>query len=301
MSPGGGYEAWLARFAAWAEAQPEIRAAIVLGSRARLERPADQWSDLDLWLLVTDAQPFLAATAWLEALGRPIVSFVEATATGDQRERRVLFEGGLDVDFIPVPVPVVATMLQQGGLPDGVRQILAAGYRVVVDKDNFAQQLPAEATLARPAVALPTQVAFTEFVGDFLYHVIWAAKKLGRGELWSAHGCLDGPLKGMLLRMIEWHARARKGAAYNTWHRGRFVEQWADPRAVAALPEIFARYDRDEMDRALVATHEIFRLLAVETAAAAGLVYPVDADAEVRSLLHSILEGRWTPGTTSNE
>src|SRR5437870_844238 len=32
------------RFVTWAKGRPDIRAAIVIGSRARIERPADAWS-----------------------------------------------------------------------------------------------------------------------------------------------------------------------------------------------------------------------------------------------------------------
>ena len=38
----------LARIVAWAEAQPDVRGAILVGSYARSERPADESSDLDL-------------------------------------------------------------------------------------------------------------------------------------------------------------------------------------------------------------------------------------------------------------
>jgi len=33
-----------------------------------------------------------------------------------------------------------------------------------------------------------------------------------------------------------------KKLSADTWMSGRFLEEWADARAVAALPEIFAHY-----------------------------------------------------------
>ncbi len=42
------YEQLIERFIVWAQTQDDLRAAIVIGSRARADRPADKWSDLDV-------------------------------------------------------------------------------------------------------------------------------------------------------------------------------------------------------------------------------------------------------------
>jgi len=88
------YEQIIERFVRWAEAQPDIGTAFVIGSQARTTRPADEWSDLDLVVTVNQPERYLFETDWLEEIGNPWVTFVEGT--GDQRERRVLFEGGFD-------------------------------------------------------------------------------------------------------------------------------------------------------------------------------------------------------------
>ncbi len=87
------------RFVAWANTRQDIRAAIVIGSRARVERPADEWSDLDLVFFTANPEYYLSKTDWLESIGNPLLTFVQNTPTGGQRERRVLFDSGLDVDF----------------------------------------------------------------------------------------------------------------------------------------------------------------------------------------------------------
>jgi aminoglycoside 6-adenylyltransferase len=47
LRPPQTYEHLTERFVKWAETQPDIHAAMVIGSRARTEWPADEWSDLD--------------------------------------------------------------------------------------------------------------------------------------------------------------------------------------------------------------------------------------------------------------
>ncbi|MBX6343115.1 MAG: aminoglycoside 6-adenylyltransferase, partial [Thermomicrobiaceae bacterium] len=90
-------------------------------------------------------------------------------------------------------------------------------------------------------------------------------------------------MKRLLLEMLEWHTRAARGWETDVWFGGRFIERWVDPRAVAALPDAFARYDQDDIARALLATADLFRWLAVETAERLGYRYPTDADREVRA------------------
>jgi len=92
-----------------------------------------------------------------------------------------------------------------------------------------------------------------------------------------------------LQQMLEWHAHAVHGAAHDTWMRGRFLEEWADPRAVAQLATVFAHYDRQDIARALWATMELFRWLAVETAQRWQYTYPTSSDHAVSDLVRSLL------------
>jgi aminoglycoside 6-adenylyltransferase len=301
------------RFVAWAQTQPDIRAAFVVGSRARTDHPADEWSDLDISVITTKPERYLASTDWLKNIGDYWLTFLEPTATGSGMERRVLFEGALDVDFAIAPCarvkqaarflpllrrfPVLFRLLPKG-MAQRIREdvaeaaeVLGHGVRVIVDKDRLAAKLPlvfAEAQPYRP----PTQRDFLNAVNDFWYHTVWGTKKLRRGELWVAKSSCDSYLKRLLLRMMEWHARATKGPDYDTWQLGRFLEEWADHRALAGLRDAFAHYDEEDVRRALLATMDLFRWLAIETAERLGYPYPSVADERVTEWVKAYLEGR---------
>jgi aminoglycoside 6-adenylyltransferase len=103
--------------------------------------------------------------------------------------------------------------------------------------------------------------------------------------LWTAKDCCDGYLKRLLLRLIEWHAQASHMEGYDTWHKGRFLEEWADPRVVTELESVFAHYESADIWRALVATLRLFRWLAQETTARWGYLYPTLADECATSLV----------------
>lgn len=280
-----GYAEISARFAAWAGREERIRAAIVVGSRARTDHPADRWADLDLVVIATDPEPYLDHADWVKAIGHPVLTFTEPTGDGRGRERRVLFEDGLDADFAFFPATLIEGMLT-AGIPPDVADAFRRGARVLVDKDGLAGRvLAAVATLPPWSPPPPCEERFLEAVHDFWYHAVWTAKHLRRGELWWAKTGCDGHMKGLLCRMMEWHARAMKGPAHDTWMRGRFLEEWADPRAVAGLKNVFAHYDADDLWRALGATMDLFRWLAKETAARLGLTYPATSDAIATELV----------------
>ena len=267
------HEQLIERFIRWAQTQPDIRAAVIVGSRARVDHPVDEWADLDLIVIATDPERYLSTTDWLYNIGNPWLTFLERTATGDETEHRVLFEGGLDVDFVLLPRERVQQVIQEAPVAD----IIPRGMRVLLDKDGIVAQLtppPAET----PSSCPPAQPEFLEVINDFGYHAVWTVKKLRRGELWTAKGCCDSYMKWLVLRMMEWHARAANGWDYDTWYGGRFLEQWAEPRVLEALRDVFAHYDEEGIWHALLATMDMFRWLATETAEQLGYPYPTVAD-----------------------
>ena len=283
------YEQILQRFVDWALGQADIRAALVIGSRARqLDHPADEFADLDLILFCTDTQTYLSQAGWIEAMGEPWLTFVEATGDGSQLERRVLYDGGLDVDFALVPMGVVQESAEQG-LPPAFIDIVQRGVRLLVDKDNLFTDLPAMSGLRQPQTP-PTQAEFLQAVNDFWYHAVWSAKHLRRGELWWAKGCIDVHLKYLLQRMLEWHAQAMHGPGYDTWLRGRFLEEWADPRALAELRQCFGHYDSDNLWLALFATMRLFRWLMEGTAQKLNIAYAQSGIDAAAMLVHKLYD-----------
>ena len=266
------YETIISRFTAWAEVSGKVQAAFVIGSRARLDRPADEYSDLDLVLVVDDPNCFLSADDWLNAIGCFNISFDEYTI-GGARERRVLFDGALDVDFL---LFTKAQYIECTRSPEFL-SLFARGYRALLDNGGFSS-LITDGIGTLPSRSMMSPQEFANLVNNFWYHTVWAAKKLKRGELWVAKHCVDGYMKGLLLRMIECHACALHGDNYETWHGGRFLESWADPVIVAALPATFGQYDLADLERALHEMTELFGRLGREAADVLGYPYPIEAE-----------------------
>ena len=258
-----------AAIADWARTRDDVRAAVVLGSQARADTPADRWSDLDVLLVLDDPERLAADAGWVQAFGTPVLTFLEPTAVGDRVERRVLYEDGQDVDFALFPVAERSELLTS---PDAWA-VAARGYRVLYDELGLEEEV---ADLPKPAPADPPDAAaFRQLASDFWYHALWTAKKLRRGEMFTAKECLDRYMKTRLVTLLEWHARTIDPAV-DTWHGGRFLERWADPGALAALERAYAHYEMRDVARALWETIDLWQGLEEETASRLVLASDLD-------------------------
>jgi aminoglycoside 6-adenylyltransferase len=220
----------LDRIVSWAQACPDIRGVLLVGSQARSNRPADEWSDLDLAIITIDPDRYLSRTDWLEQLGHPWITFLEGTIVG-ALERRVLYEGALDVDFnFFTPEWLQRLLIEVAAGAEGVNSdvrvqprhevavaasVLRRGVRVLLDKDGTAAAL-LPVSEVRPAARPPEEAEFLNVVNDFWYHAVWTAKKLRRGELYIAKGCCDSYMKRLLTDMIVCHAHVTHGWDYET-------------------------------------------------------------------------------------
>ncbi len=280
------YGAIIEKFRQWAEKDPGVRAVIIVGSQARADTPADEWSDLDVVIFHTDASRLIAATDWFQAFGRVVLSMVESTAVGGSLERRVLYSDGRDVDFSIFPSAAISFLT---GSEEGL-SVLGRGFVILVDKDHQLDGLGSVVGPKKPESLGPsTEEEFLANVSDFYYHVLWFAKKLRRGEIWFAKMGCDGYLKLLLVRMIEWNTIARASAKVDVWHGGRFLDRWAPPDVKVVLPATFAQYEAHDVARALGETGHLYSRLAQQIAGRFGWSYPAEAEEAVWKLVDRTL------------
>jgi aminoglycoside 6-adenylyltransferase len=217
------YEELIERFCKWAATCSDIRAAIVAGSGARIEHSADEWSDLDIILITTDPDHYLSTSDWINNFGKPLLTFVDTSTASNDKLRAVLYEGMLDVDFVPLNYEDMRKSAQwvDQTIKAGVDQdalawiwnVYGRGVRILIDKDGIANTFGAVATsVKKPSPPKPTLEEFLEVVDDFFYHAVYTAKHLRRGELWWTVTHLNCRLQRSILQMIEWHALAKHGS-----------------------------------------------------------------------------------------
>jgi aminoglycoside 6-adenylyltransferase len=264
------YKRFIENIVRYGECSVKIYAIIIIGSYARQGRQADNYSDLDLILIVDEPDFFIKSDDWLEKIGIFHISFIENTITGG-KERRILFDNALDVDFIPIPKNVSCEMIERA------KPILERGYKVILDKIGIAETLPLINEKSQSYKFL-NENDYINIVNDFWYHAVWSVKKLNRGEMWTAKFCFDSYMKWKLLAMIEYHSQIKNGNDYYTWYNGRFLENWAEQWILDELSTCFSHYEKEDMKSALLNTMNLFRSIAVDIAETQKYCYPLKSD-----------------------
>jgi aminoglycoside 6-adenylyltransferase len=267
------------RLSLWAADQPDIRAVIVVGSRARGDE--DRWSDLDVLVFTTDRQRYADDPGWLRTFGNVWLTYREETARGDA-EWYALYDGGLKFDAVLLPVEDPTLSLDALLAQYPYQGVFGRGIKVLFDRLGSPRSI-ARKPFSPPAP--PTSAEFDNTVSGFLMSAVTVAKFIDRGDFYRAQRWFANDLHVHLLRLIEWHAHG-----IDTWYSGRFIERWAGERARRLLEQTFAHSDRADLQRALLIMLVGFRVLGEETAARFGFEYPTETHQKVDDLVITILE-----------
>lgn len=248
-----------------AGADDGIKAVVAIGSSTRSEVKADEYSDLDLIIAAMDTEKWLYGDI-PQQLGDMKISFVEPTLGGGM-ERRVLYKNALDVDMIVFTPEQLTTAAREGV----AGWVCNRGYIVLYDTMGISDLLNEHVSHEVRYNEL-SEDEYKNLVNDFCFHVVWASKKILRGELWTAKMCIDAYLKNHLLKMLEMYTVNKYES--DVWHDGRFLDRWADELIKISLPKCFAHYDRGDMIAALAETKALFALTAKAVAEIKGYAYP---------------------------
>ncbi|WP_238378860.1 aminoglycoside 6-adenylyltransferase [Halalkalibacillus sediminis] len=282
------YDKIIENFVLFSEEDDDIRAALIVGSRARKEKPADSWSDLDLVVFTQNPKPLLNEKEWLQKIGDPRITFLENTAVGGGTERRILFEGGQDVDFAVFPTTYIKH-LEKDTQALGV---LAKGVRVLIDKDKMTDSLIESAKNKDKENHSISQEELNNFINDFWYHAVLAAKKLRRGELLYGKNISDSYMKNILIFFIKTQKKLQMGDEFKHWHEMRFFEEWADSQVIQSFKRLYSRYEEDEIWETLRNTMQIYHEIAVDVCKMLNTPYPFEADRYANELVDSLYEER---------
>jgi aminoglycoside 6-adenylyltransferase len=293
---------YLERFVTWCRSDRWVSGVILLGSAAH-EGAVDPLSDLDL-MVITNQPRRLATPEWLELIPpAPLFSWTYQSPVGGQMVRQAIYDGPLVVDVALVSsiqaflLGVAVTGLYRltalrRWLPgtlilqlDTWLAITGRGTKVLLDKRNLARRMTASGGAVAPRA--PTQPVFLNAVHSLFGLVLWESKQLVRHELWMALGTVDQQVKQCLLTMMEWHSITMNPSLADTWYGGRLIEEWADPKVVKGLGETWPRYDSEAAWDALLATIDLFSVLARETAEALGYRYPDDDETTTRRWINA--------------
>lgn len=261
------YEKLEKNFISWAETVEDIRAAFIIGSRARNNHPSDEYSDMDIIVFSSNPDYYLTNNDWLHNIGNISTSFESTTAGGDS-ELLTLFDGVWQVDFVFHSVEELEQNVKNGIIPDNFYR----GVKVIIDKDGIANTImPSKFKNLKSKVL--SEEMFLQSVNMFWFIALNMSKQILRNELWVVK-MRDEMLKDILLQMIECHEKLIHGADYDTWHAGRFLYEWANKDVLAEIENCFGHYDRSDSWKALMSTVALFQRLSHNIAKKLNYSYP---------------------------
>ncbi len=272
-----------AKLEEWARSQPGVRAALLIGSRATPAGARDDFSDHDVVLFLEPAARLDRREDWLEVFGRPLIVLKETTEHRGETvpTRLVQYRGGHRIDFTLSRVDLLHRIADQEALPDW----LAAGYRVLLDRDGDAEKLlppSVDAYVPRP----PTPEEYAALVNEFWWEVLYVGKYVSRNELLPARYSLEAVLRyGCLVPMLEWYVQVPRGWEQSVGIRGRGLRWLLDLEDRECLDRTYAADTLASHGRALDATIELFRKAARTVARDLGHHYPRILDDETCRLL----------------
>lgn len=256
-----------------------MRTLLLTSSRADPHRSPDLLSDYDVEVFVDDIEPFREDDTWLAPFGPVMVRWpAKPGPTGSDGwiTQLVLFEDGVRIDF------------QITALPPAESENLDTGYRVLIDKDGRAQQLPPP-THTKYLITPPTAEAFASRINAFWWDIVYVAKALHRGELNYARYMLDSTIRYRKLQpVMEWYIGLQENWSVSTGLYGRWFQHYLDEATWHDYLQTFAGAEIEDNWRALFATLDFFGHLARQVAVRLAFDYPEATDRKVTRYIHWI-------------
>jgi len=277
------------RVVEWAEADENVRAAFLIGSRGECDGQPDRLSDYDVLLFVRDRSRYESDESWLTAFGTILVKFHDGYELLGSRvvTRLVQYQSGARIDFAIHDVGLLERITKEARLPD----MLDAGFRVLVDRDDWESRLPRAMGEAYRG-SLPTEASYQAVVNEFWWEVIYVAKHLARGELLPALYSQECVIRFQcLVPMLEWYARAVHGTENRMGPHGRGLVRQLEPAEVDRINRTFLGWSVEEGWAGLFETTEHFRVISTAVAERLGFTVQDELSNGVESLLRDIRDG----------
>ena len=137
---------FIQEFTAWAQSQPGVLAAALVGSRARGTAGPD--SDVDLVLLCTRAADYLADLSWTLQFGEVREHRIEPY--GRLTSVRTWYEDGLEIEYGITDEDWAASPLDEG-----TRQVISDGMVVLYEEDKLLSRHQPVKQAPRPFSRVP--------------------------------------------------------------------------------------------------------------------------------------------------
>ncbi|AJH83947.1 aminoglycoside 6-adenylyltransferase [Bacillus thuringiensis] len=265
-----------------AKEDERIRAVIMNGSRVNPNVKKDCFQDYDVIYAVKDIRSFTSNHNWIHRFGAIMMvqmpeemSLIPADEDG-KFPYLMQFMDGNRIDLTLVPVELINNFVRQDSLS-----------KLLLDKDNCMEGFP-PASDKDYLIKKPTEKEFLDCCNEFWWCSTNVAKELWREELSYVKGMLDGPVRDMLIVMLEWHIGMKTDFIVNAGKFGKHFEKYIEKDMWVQFKRTFSNAEYENIWESFFVMGNLFREVANEIANAYGYPYPQGDDDRVTSYLKHV-------------
>ncbi|WP_033542423.1 aminoglycoside 6-adenylyltransferase [Planococcus sp. CAU13] len=236
-----------------------IRLVELNGSRVDPQAKTDPFQDYDIVYYVEDMQPFLKNHSWVDYFGERILMQMPdqmvvppADKTRQSFSYLMLFTDGNRIDLTLTPVTLLKESLN-----------IKEPRKILLDKDDRINTVAI--TSENPyLISKPDQKAFNDCSNEFWWVSTYIAKALWREELTLAKYLMEGPVRDMLLTMLNWHVGVQTEFTVSTGKGGKHLEQYLEKDLWHKLILTYPNGNYTSMWKALFNMCTLFEEVSVE-------------------------------------
>lgn len=276
----------IARLKEWALKRKDVKYVMLTGSAACGYMLEDEYSDIDAVVFSSKPDLYEGDSSWIHELGEPVSVFTDLLSQS-KPVKRICFSNrvSLDIFFVNTKVLLVAYLYAlvcsskwlnklkrkwvfNGKLIGGIAfftHYIHRGFYGLVDKKQCGYRIAYIEKVFHYNPANDYDLKNVPFVVNKFWQLSFKmAISIYRKELLLAKVQCEDQIKHALLYLIELHTKSKRGAGTDTWHKGKFINLWADSFITNKLTLVYGRYDADDAWRSLSATMDLFSYIVCD-------------------------------------
>ncbi|HTB26444.1 MAG TPA: aminoglycoside 6-adenylyltransferase [Puia sp.] len=239
-----------------------IRAILLQGSRANSKIVPDAYQDYDIFLVVNQMEEFIGDHRWTSVFGERIIWQLpdEMKTVDDQHTEKdsfhylMLFKDNNRIDLTLFP----KEKINRDFKPDSLSVLW-------MDKDGLFDGI-SKADDSDYLIKKPSENEFAECCNEFRWVSTYISKGLKRKEITYAKAMMEGTVRRMFMRMIEWYIGTETGFSVSFGQSGKMMKRYLDKQAYKKILTTYPDYKIKNIRDSLFIMMEIFNKYATHVA-----------------------------------
>ncbi len=239
-----------------------IRAILLQGSRANSKIVPDAYQDYDIFLVVNQMEEFISDHQWTSIFGERIIWQLpdEMKTVDDQKAEKdsfhylMLFKDQTRIDLTLYPKEKINNDFKSDSLSV-----------LWMDKDGLFDHI-SKADDSDYLIKRPSENEFAECCNEFRWVATNISKGLKRKEITYVKAMMEGPVRHMFMRMIEWYIGTETGFSVSFGQSGKMMKRYLDKNAYKKILATYPDYKAKNIWDSIFIMMEIFDKYAMHVA-----------------------------------